>query len=289
MRMLAGGWRGSGARDPDPAACVDTLRAWAWSAAASNPVSGVGTWPDEILTPRVRLSQDDKDALDHVAVRLGPPDPDTDLTLRRFIHRSVHEQLVAEYVAWHLAAPEAARELLEPPLVRPGLGACSARCSGPAPWTRPGAERADTPHRRRRSVPGRRYRRRQVRGNPSVPGARRSRISGRCMVGRGRSHDRQRRHGRHHVTAAGRDRTRRRRLACLGQPDPAGAAADADGAGRQPLPCGSANHGHRPFRGQSRRQVRSAACIAHPALGRNARLESCADRGNARPAASFRR
>ena len=112
MRMLAGGWRGSGARDPDPAACVDTLRAWAWSAAASNPVSGVGTWPDEILTPRVRLSQDDKDALDHVAVRLGPPDPDTDLTLRRFIHRSVHEQLVAEYVAWHLAAPEAARELL---------------------------------------------------------------------------------------------------------------------------------------------------------------------------------
>jgi len=41
----------------------------------------------------------DDDALDHVATPLGPPDVDTGKTLRRFIHRSIREHLVAEHVA----------------------------------------------------------------------------------------------------------------------------------------------------------------------------------------------
>lgn len=111
-RMLTGRWRGSGHRDPDPDACLDTLRAWAWSAATSDLVSGVGTWADEFDTPRVRQGQDDRDALDHVAVPLGQPDADTGMTQRRFAHRSLREHLVAEYVALRLPAEQAAKELL---------------------------------------------------------------------------------------------------------------------------------------------------------------------------------
>jgi hypothetical protein len=111
-RMLTGRWRGSADRDPDVDACLEILRGWAWTAAPSDPVSGVGTWPDEFPTPRVRQSQDDRDALDHVAVPLGYPDPDTGMTRRRFIHRSIREHLVAEHVATAMTAEEAAGELL---------------------------------------------------------------------------------------------------------------------------------------------------------------------------------
>ena len=112
-RMLTGRWHGSGDRDPDVDECMETLRGWAWSAAASNPVSGVGTWVDEFPTPRVRHgSQADQDALDHVAVPLGPPDPDTGMAQRRFVHRSLQEHLVAEHLALRMSVDEAARELL---------------------------------------------------------------------------------------------------------------------------------------------------------------------------------
>ncbi|MGD0241878.1 MAG: hypothetical protein ABSB59_16340 [Streptosporangiaceae bacterium] len=111
-RMLTGRWRGSGGRDPDPDACVATLRDWAWSAAVSHPVSGIGAWADEFGTPRVRLPADDQEALDHVAPPLGPPDPDTGMRPRRFIHRSIREHLVAEHVAFRMTADQAAGELL---------------------------------------------------------------------------------------------------------------------------------------------------------------------------------
>jgi hypothetical protein len=111
-RMLTGQWRGSGERDPDPDACLETLRDWAWSSAASDPVSGVGAWADEFATPRVRHSQDDRAALGHVAPPLGPPDADTGLTRRSFVHRSLCEHLVAEHVALRMSAEEAADELL---------------------------------------------------------------------------------------------------------------------------------------------------------------------------------
>lgn len=81
-RMLTGRWRsGGGAGDPDLDACRDTLRGWAWAAAAADPVSGVGAWADDIATPRATLGPDDRQALGHVAVPLGLPDPDTGMTM----------------------------------------------------------------------------------------------------------------------------------------------------------------------------------------------------------------
>ena len=96
-RMLTGSWRGSGDRRPDADTCLHELRAWAWSGAASHPISGVGTWTDDIPADRGRLGGADEDALDHVAAPL-PPDIDGK-SLRRFIHRSIREHLVAEHVA----------------------------------------------------------------------------------------------------------------------------------------------------------------------------------------------
>lgn len=103
-RMLTGRWRGSTDQDLNRAACLETLREWAWAAAAHDPISWVGTWTDEFSTARVALNtgylgKDERDALNHVAVPIGLPDEDTDLTLRRFAHRSLREYLVAEYVA----------------------------------------------------------------------------------------------------------------------------------------------------------------------------------------------
>ena len=42
-RMLTGRWRGSDDRRPDVGACLQVLRAWAWSGADCHPVSGVAT------------------------------------------------------------------------------------------------------------------------------------------------------------------------------------------------------------------------------------------------------
>ncbi len=98
-RMLTGRWRDDDDRRPDADTCLHTLRAWAWDGATSNPVSGVGTWTDDIPTKRIRLGEADADALDHVATPLGLPDVDTGKTLRRFIHRSIREHLIAEHVA----------------------------------------------------------------------------------------------------------------------------------------------------------------------------------------------
>jgi hypothetical protein len=111
-RMLTGCWRGSGEHDPDPEACLEVLRDWACSAAVSDPVSGIGVWADEFATLRVRQSKDDRDALDHVASPLGPPDVDTGMTLRRFVHRSLREHVVAEHVIQKMTAEEAAQQLL---------------------------------------------------------------------------------------------------------------------------------------------------------------------------------
>ena len=66
-RMLTGSWRGRDDSQPDVGTCLKTLRAWAWSAAANDPVSGVGTWVDDIPTERGRLGEADEDALNHVA------------------------------------------------------------------------------------------------------------------------------------------------------------------------------------------------------------------------------
>ena len=98
-RMFTGTWRGSGDHRPDARACRETLRAWAWSGAASHQISGVGAWVDDMPTEHARLGEVDREALDHVATPLRFPDVDTGKTMRRFVHRSIREHLVAEHVA----------------------------------------------------------------------------------------------------------------------------------------------------------------------------------------------
>jgi hypothetical protein len=110
-RMLTGRWRNGGDGEPDGDACLRTLRAWAWSGAVSDPVSGIGTWADDIPTQRASLDHADQEALNHVATPLGPPDLDTGIVLRRFMHRSLCEHLVADYIAG-LTVDQAAGELL---------------------------------------------------------------------------------------------------------------------------------------------------------------------------------
>jgi NACHT domain len=112
--MLTGRWRGDAAdsrRWPDIETCLETLRVWAWSGAVDDPVSGVGTWQDGILTSRVRLTDRDEDAVSHVAIPVTAPAVNTGKIRRRFIHRSVREYLVAQYVA-DLPKDEAVEVLL---------------------------------------------------------------------------------------------------------------------------------------------------------------------------------
>ena len=110
-RMLSGVWRpGSGPlRDAD--ACRETLRTWAWRAAKNRPLSGVGRWEDDISTRDTQLSLNGQIAVDHIAAPSGGAGFDTDETSRRFVHRSIREHLVAEYVA-NLPAEQAVAELL---------------------------------------------------------------------------------------------------------------------------------------------------------------------------------
>ena len=73
-RMLTGRWRDDDDRQPDAGTCLQTLQAWAWDGATSHPVSGVGTWADDIPAKRVRLGAADAGAADHVAAPIGRPD-----------------------------------------------------------------------------------------------------------------------------------------------------------------------------------------------------------------------
>jgi hypothetical protein len=111
-RMLTGRWRGDDGGGHDPDRCLERLRDWAWSAAASDFRSGTGVWADELLTPRTGQSQAELNALGHVAVAFGPEDLDTGMTRRRFVHRSIREHLVAEYIAFNLSPVVAAAELI---------------------------------------------------------------------------------------------------------------------------------------------------------------------------------
>jgi hypothetical protein len=113
-RLLTGRWRGTEDHLLDTDTCLRTLRAWAWSGAVSDPFSGLGIWQDVLYTERSLLGNTANNALDHIAAPLGPPDLDTGKTPRQFIHRSVHEHLVAEYVA--SLDPAQAAEFLLPHL-----------------------------------------------------------------------------------------------------------------------------------------------------------------------------
>ena len=110
-RVLTGRWRSHNDRQPDLKACLRTLRAWAWSGVDSHPVSCLGAWADDIAAEPAHLDEASENALDHVAAPLGPADVDTGKTLRRVIHWSVREYLVAGYLA-RLSVNEAVEALL---------------------------------------------------------------------------------------------------------------------------------------------------------------------------------
>ena len=87
-RMLTGRWRGRGPQ-PDVESCLKTLRNWAWAGASSDPISGTGTWDDDIPTGQQTMNMHDREAVGHVAAPAGLPDLDTGIVLRRFVHRSL--------------------------------------------------------------------------------------------------------------------------------------------------------------------------------------------------------
>jgi len=109
-RLLTSRWRGTGPQ-PDPDTCLATLRSWAKCAADSDAVSGIGTWADDILTGPTRLTEADDAAVDNLAPPVGSADVDTGKVTRRFIHRSLREYLMAQYVAT-LSVDAAAAALL---------------------------------------------------------------------------------------------------------------------------------------------------------------------------------
>ena len=87
--------------------------------ATRSPTSGSG----RMTSPhsQLQLSHAGQDAVDHVAAPRGGPDFDTDKTTRRFVHRSIREHLVAEYVA-DLPTEKAVAGPAAAPVVRPRLG-----------------------------------------------------------------------------------------------------------------------------------------------------------------------
>lgn len=110
-RMLTGRWRGSEPAGGGLQACLQILRDLAWEKADTHPISGVGTWADDISVDDAQLGNCDEDALDHIVMPLGPPDIDTMTTIRRFVHRTIREYLVADHIA-QLTVEEAAEVLL---------------------------------------------------------------------------------------------------------------------------------------------------------------------------------
>jgi hypothetical protein len=111
-RMLKSSWHPSSGSLRDVEACRAALRTWAWRGAKSDQISGVGVWDDDIPTEDAQLSAAGQVAVDNIATPLGSPGFDTDETVRRFVHRSIREYLVAEHVARLRPADRAAQELL---------------------------------------------------------------------------------------------------------------------------------------------------------------------------------
>ena len=110
-RMLTSRWRGRRNDQLDVDSCLQTLRGWAWSGATTDTISGIGAWTDDISVGPAWLGEAEINAVDHVATPLGPPDVDNRETLRRFVHRSIREYLVADHVA-RLGVNEATEILL---------------------------------------------------------------------------------------------------------------------------------------------------------------------------------
>jgi hypothetical protein len=111
-RLLRSGWSDT-APGPDTApdldACETRLRSWAWHAVKDRVTpTGLGDWEDTFTQPS-RPEPNEARALDHVAPKVL--ENAEGYVTRRFVHRTILEHMVAEYIAT-LPATEAAEVLL---------------------------------------------------------------------------------------------------------------------------------------------------------------------------------
>lgn len=103
-RLLLGPWRANDTpNDIDLRAAHDMVRRWAWSATRFDVAAvGIPAW-----SPTVAVSSEDGRRVAHwrrrgpanVCPPIGPPDLDTGEQQHRFIHRRIHEHLVASVIA----------------------------------------------------------------------------------------------------------------------------------------------------------------------------------------------
>lgn len=113
-RLLQGSWHLQPVTGGQLAAARVAVRELAWAGAAAEPATGLGAWPEEIIpAPEANLPESVLAAISHVAP-VVEYDPDEPIPPRRFVHRSIREHLVAEYLA-SLPAAEAT-SLIEPHL-----------------------------------------------------------------------------------------------------------------------------------------------------------------------------
>jgi NACHT domain len=120
-RLLEGTWRVKGTLQgqhliPQRQAGARTaLRQLAWAGAAADPATGLSVWPEMIRhTFDPPLPDEVESAVSNVAPT-APYDPDHSDLARRFLHPSIREHLVAEYVA-ALPTVAQAQDVIEPHL-----------------------------------------------------------------------------------------------------------------------------------------------------------------------------
>ncbi len=114
-RMLQGPWTNTPNRVVDDIeACESELAAWAWSAVKDQVTTpgGLGAWEDTFTRPRLRMTGAEADALSHIAPSIARSRDGKFIC--RFVHRTLLEHFVAEYIA--VLDTEVAADVLLPHL-----------------------------------------------------------------------------------------------------------------------------------------------------------------------------
>jgi hypothetical protein len=110
-RLLHGVWKPGGAPSKLPVTHLQAvLRDWAWVASGFDSESvGIPSWSERVDAPQNTgsFAEQATTALANVCPEIGPPDLDSTFQPRRFVHRVLHEHLVASAIMI-AAASEAA-------------------------------------------------------------------------------------------------------------------------------------------------------------------------------------
>jgi hypothetical protein len=113
-RLLRGTWHGTHLDEQELALARKALRELAWAGAENDQRTGLAAWPDvstHVFDPPLPARV--LAAVNHVAPVAGY-DPDVDYPARRFVHSSIREHLVTEFLATRSVAEATA--LVEPHL-----------------------------------------------------------------------------------------------------------------------------------------------------------------------------